>query len=62
MSIPPISLHRSLATSPNWTQPEGQVLALQHQAQAANAAAPVESGLSLKKIRFRYAVSGSNPP
>jgi type IV secretory pathway VirB9-like protein len=31
-------------------------------AQAASAAAPVDSGLSLEKIRFRYAISGSNPP
>ena len=30
-------------------------------AQAASAAAPVDTGLSLEKIR-RYAVSGSNPP
>ena len=30
--------------------------------QAASAAAPVDAGLSLEKIRFRYAVSGSNPP
>ena len=38
------------------------MLALQRQAQAANAAAPVDAGLSLEKIRFRYAISGSNPP
>ena len=37
------------------------MLALQRQAQAASAAAPVEAGLSLEKIRFRYAISGSNP-
>ena len=35
---------------------------MQRQAQAASAAAPVDAGLSLEKIRFRYAVSGSNPP
>ena len=35
---------------------------MQRQAQAASAAAPVDTGLSLEKIRFRYAVSGSNPP
>ena len=27
-----------------------------------SAAAPIDAGLSLEKIRFRYAVSGSNPP
>ena len=29
---------------------------------AASAAAPVDSGLLLENLRFRYAVSGSNPP
>ena len=37
------------------------MLALQRQAQAASAAAPVDAGLSLERIRFRYAISGSNP-
>ena len=45
-----------------WEYPKDKMLALQRQAQAAGAAAPVDSGLSLEKIRFRYAVSGSNPP
>ncbi len=42
--------------------PKDQMLALQRQDQAAQAAAPVDIGLSLEKIRFRYAISGSNPP
>lgn len=29
---------------------------------AASAAAPVDAGLSLENIRFRYAISGSKPP
>ena len=41
---------------------EDRMLALQRQAQAAQATTPVDTGLSLDKIRFRYAVSGSNPP
>ena len=48
--------------SVSWEYPKDKMLALQRQAQAAGAAAPVASGLSLEKIRFRYAVSGSNPP
>ncbi len=48
--------------SVSWEYPKDKMLALQRQAQAAGAAAPVDSGLSLEKIRFRYAVSGSNPP
>jgi len=48
--------------SVSWDYPRDRMLALQRQAQAAQATAPVESGLSLERIRFRYAISGSNPP
>jgi type IV secretion system protein VirB9 len=48
--------------SVSWEYPKDKMLALQRQAQAAQASAPVESGLSLEKIRFRYSISGSNPP
>jgi type IV secretion system protein VirB9 len=44
--------------SVSWDYPKDRMLALQRQAQAAQAAAPVDTGLSLEKIRFRYAVSG----
>lgn len=46
----------------SWDYAKDRMLALQRQAQAASAAAPIETGLSLEKIRFRYSVSGSNPP
>ena len=48
--------------SVSWEYPRDRMLALQRQAQAASAAAPVDSGLSLENLRFRYAISGSNPP
>ncbi len=38
------------------------MLILQRHAQAASTAAPVESGLSLEKIRFRHAVIDGNQP
>src|SRR3546814_14571994 len=38
------------------------MLALQRQARAAQTAAPLDTGLSLENIRFRYAISGSNTP
>ncbi|GAB2468993.1 P-type conjugative transfer protein TrbG [Comamonas humi] len=56
------STEKTWMASVSWEYPKDKMLALQRQAQAASAAAPVESGLSLEKIRFRYAVSGSNPP
>ena len=45
-----------------WDYPKDRMLALQKQAKEAQAAAPVESGLSLEQIRFRYAVTGDSPP
>jgi type IV secretion system protein VirB9 len=56
------STEKTWMASVSWEYPKDKMLALQRQAQAATAAAPVDSGLSLEKIRFRYAVSGSNPP
>ena len=56
------STERTWMASVSWEYPKDKMLALQRQAQAASAAAPVDAGLSLEKIRFRYAVSGSNPP
>ena len=41
--------------------PERPNAGLAAPSQAANAAAPVDAGLSLDNIRFRYAISGSNP-
>ena len=55
------STEKTWMASVSWEYPKDKMLALQRQAQAASAAAPVEAGLSLEKIRFRYAISGSNP-
>ena len=56
------STDKAWMASVSWDYPKDKMLALQRQAQAANAAAPVDTGLSLERIRFRYAISGSNPP
>jgi type IV secretion system protein VirB9 len=56
------STERAWMASVSWDYPKDRMLALQRQSQAAQATAPVDIGLSLEKIRFRYAVSGSNPP
>ncbi|GAO23952.1 TPA: P-type conjugative transfer protein TrbG [Burkholderia contaminans] len=55
------STEKTWMASVSWEYPKDKMLALQRQAQVANAAAPVDAGLSLEKIRFRYAISGSNP-
>ena len=56
------STEKAWTASVSWDYPKDRMLALQRQAQAAQTAAPVNAGLSLEKIRFRYGISGSNPP
>ncbi|MFN3437406.1 MAG: P-type conjugative transfer protein TrbG [Acidovorax sp.] len=48
--------------SVSWDYPKDRMLALQKQAQLAQSGAPVETGMTLEQIRFRYAVSGDSPP
>jgi len=48
--------------SVSWDYPKDRMLALQRRANAAQIAAPVDTGLALEQLRFRYAISGSNPP
>nr|WP_232314040.1 P-type conjugative transfer protein TrbG [Ralstonia sp. A12] len=56
------STDKTWMASVSWEYPKDRVLSLQRQAQAAQATTPVDTGLSLEKIRFRYAISGSTPP
>jgi type IV secretion system protein TrbG len=48
--------------SASWDYPKDRLLALQKQAQQAQTAAPVDLGLSLEQIKFRYLISGDSPP
>lgn len=56
------STEQAWMASVSWDYPKDRMLALQRRAAAANAAAPVDAGLTLERLRFRYAISGSNPP
>ncbi|PLC50895.1 P-type conjugative transfer protein TrbG [Pollutimonas subterranea] len=56
------STEKTWMASASWEYPKDRMLALQRQNQAAQAAAPVDTGLALEKLRFRYVVSGSHPP
>jgi type IV secretion system protein VirB9 len=56
------STPKAWMASVSWEYPKDQMLALQAQAQAANAQAPVGSGVSLDQLHFRYAITGDNPP
>lgn len=56
------STPKAWMASVSWQYPKDQMLALQAQAQAADAQAPVASGLSLDTLHFRYAITGDSPP
>jgi len=48
--------------SVSWDYPKDRMLALQKQMQQGQASAPVETGMTLEQIRFRYTVTGDSPP
>jgi type IV secretion system protein VirB9 len=48
--------------SVSWEYPRDELIALQAQAQTADAAAPVASGVALDRLQFRYAITGDSPP
>lgn len=48
--------------SVSWAYPEDRLLALQRQSVQAQAVAPLEVGLSLERLRFRYAIEGDRAP
>ena len=56
------STEKAWMASVSWDYPRDRMLVLQRQAQTAQSTAPVDTGLSLENIRFRYAISGSNAP
>ena len=56
------STEKAWMASVSWDYPKDRLLALQGQAQAAQVAMPVASGVTLEKIRFRYAIFGASPP
>jgi len=56
------STQKTWMASVSWDYPRDRMLALQRQAHAASIAAPIDTGLSLENLRFRYAIDGTNPP
>ena len=56
------STAKAWMASVSWEYPKDQMLALQAQAQAADAVAPAAEGLSLDQLHFRYAITGDSPP
>jgi P-type conjugative transfer protein TrbG len=55
------STEKTYMASVSWQYPEDQLIALRQQNQAAQAAAPIATGVDLASINFRYAIEGDNP-
>nr|WP_295741071.1 P-type conjugative transfer protein TrbG [uncultured Acidocella sp.] len=60
-----LELHSTPSTymaSVSWQYPEDELIALRQQNQRAEAAAPIDSGIDISALNFRYAIQGDNPP
>ena len=55
------STEKTYMASVSWQYAEDQLIALHQQNRAAEAAAPIASGVDLASINFRYAIEGDNP-
>jgi type IV secretion system protein TrbG len=55
------STERTWMASVSWDYPADRMLALQKQAQRAQAVAPVEAGTTLERLKFRYEIAGGTP-
>jgi type IV secretion system protein VirB9 len=53
--------HTSMAAI-SWNYPQDELIALQTQSREEQAVQPVASELSLEDLRFRYEITGDNPP
>jgi type IV secretion system protein VirB9 len=56
------STEKIYMASVSWVYAEDQIIALRRQNAAADAAAPVDAGLDISRLRFRYTIEGDNPP
>jgi type IV secretion system protein TrbG len=56
------STEKTYMASVSWVYAEDQIIALRRQNAAAEAAAPVDTGLDISRLRFRYTIEGDNPP
>jgi type IV secretion system protein TrbG len=48
--------------SVSWLYPQDQLIALRRQNAVAVSAAPIDVGVDISKLRFRYEITGDNPP
>ena len=56
-----ISTSGTALSSMHWSYPQDDLLALRRKAEAAQAAAPVATGLAVEQLHFNYTISGDRP-
>jgi type IV secretion system protein VirB9 len=56
------STDKTYIAAVSWTYPMDTLMALRKENQHADAVAPIASGVALENLRFRYAITGDNPP
>lgn len=56
------STEKTYMASVSWQYPQDELIALRRQNVAAEAAAPVDVGLDLVRLKFRYAIEGDAAP
>jgi type IV secretion system protein VirB9 len=55
------STEKAYMASVSWQYPQDQLIALRRHNAVAEAAAPVDTGLDLARLNFRYAIEGDTP-
>ncbi len=55
------SSEKTYMASVSWQYPADQLIALRGQSDAANLATPVDSGVDISRLRFRYRIEGDDP-
>lgn len=56
-----VSTSGTALSSMRWTYPQDELLALRRKAEAAQAAAPVATGLAIEQLHFNYTIGGDRP-
>ena len=56
------SAEKTYMASVSWQYPQDQLIALRRQNAEAQAAAPIQSGIDITRLRFRYAIEGDDAP
>ena len=56
------SAEKTYMASVSWQYPQDQLIALRRRNSAAEAASPINVGIDISRLRFRYQIEGDNPP